>query len=170
MKRNILDENEIDKKEFSVAKSAKRKESFYLFVSGVIFGTGFLMLIINGYYHFKSIEFTLIGREDLIARLGFLSYVTGFIFYPTSIIFIEIVIWVFNKRKRNGMLRKSIYAILGLLIPGILFYGGSKLPFLFGSKEKWIVGILLIALAIFILKIKIITSPQPNSQNLPQTP
>lgn len=156
MDNNVLDEFEINKEEIRVDKTAKNNENFYFLISGIIFGIGYLMLIINGYYHFKSIEFIQIGRQDLIARLGFLSYANGIIFYPTSIILIGIIIWIINQRKRNGIRRKLIFAILGLIIPGILFYGKFKLDLLFGPKEKWIIGIVLIALSIFILKKKTI--------------
>ncbi len=147
-----MDENIYNK--IGIKKSSKQNEKIFYLAGGIIFGIGYLMLIINGYYHYKSVEFIQIGRQDLIARLGFLSFANGIIFYPTSIILITIIIWMINKRGLRGMLRKSLFAILGLVLPGIFFYSGLKLNILFGPKEKWIMGIALIAISILILKNK----------------
>ncbi|WP_109437042.1 hypothetical protein [Aquimarina sp. AU119] len=148
MDENILNEFSINK--YKDLKLIRRDENFYLFVSGIIFGFGYLMLLVNGYYHLKSIEFFQEERQDLLVRLGFLSYAIGMLFYPTSVILNGIILWLVNERKRNEIFRKLAFSILGLIIPGILFYGEFGLDILFGTKEKWIIGILLITLSIFI--------------------
>ncbi len=151
MENNVLDEFEINKNKNEIEKSSNQDKNLYIFFSGIAFGFGYLMVLINGYYHLKSIEFIQIGREDLIARLGYLAYSIGFIFYPTSIILTGIIIWIINKRRGKGMLIKLSFSVFGLIVPGILFYGDIGLDILFGPKEKWIIGVVLIILSAFIL-------------------
>ena len=84
--RDILDEDIIKNEEIEIPKVENRDENLFLFISSVIFGFGFLIVLVNGYYHFNYLRFNEIGRKDLIARLGFLSYIVGSLFYPVSII------------------------------------------------------------------------------------
>jgi hypothetical protein len=152
MEEKVLDNFEIDERKNDLENSSQQDdEHFYLFLSGIVFGFGYLMLLINGYYHLKYVEFIQIRRQDLIVRLGFLSYATGFLFYPTSIIVNGILVWIVNGRKRKGILRKISFSFLGLIVPGIVFYGKFGSDVLFGPKEKWMIGILLIAISIYIL-------------------
>ncbi|WP_420551961.1 hypothetical protein [Tenacibaculum aiptasiae] len=66
-------------------------QPYFFFLASAIFSFGFLIVLINGYYHYTYQEFISANRKDLIVRLGFLSYATGFIYYPTVIIPIALI-------------------------------------------------------------------------------
>ncbi len=138
-------------KEKTTIKSFLKYRDLDLILISMFFGFGYLMIIVNGYYHFKYLEFLRIGRKDLIVRLGFLSHTNGVLFYPTSIIWLAIIFWFKNNQKGKNLLKKLFMSLIGLLIPAILFYGNIELNILFGTKEKWIIGLILINVVIFIL-------------------
>lgn len=146
----ILDDQIENSKEKTKFESTRL--SFQLTSIAFIFGMGFLIFIINGYYHFNFIKFQINGRTDLIARLGFLAHITGFLFYPSSIIIYLFINSYFSKKWRENKISTILFSILGLLGPAILFYGEVFTKIFMGPKEKWILGLILIVISIFLMQ------------------
>lgn len=116
-----------------------------------LFSIGYLLLLINGYYHYKYLEFISIGRSDLVSRLGFIAHTTGFLLFPTVILPIIILTLISQKRKQQKSKENWLFSFLGISIVGVLFYTGLIDNLIYGSVEKWIVGIILIVLSIILV-------------------
>lgn len=130
----------------------KSKGLVKFLLSSVLFGFGYIIVLVNGYYYCKYYEFIQIGRKDLIVRLDFLSYAIGSIFYPSSLLVYSSLIWTFNRKNNSSIIKKVLLAILGLSLPGTLFY--LDLPvihILFGSEERIVYGIVIVIISIIML-------------------
>lgn len=124
------------------------RQAYFYFAASLIFSYGFLLVLINGYYHYNYLHFLDIGRKDLIARLGFLTYVNGFIFYPTVIIPI-IGLTLFSQRQQRIQLKFSwLYSLAATTVIGILLYTETIDGFLYRRMEYWVLGLLLMTFSI----------------------
>lgn len=149
-----------------VTKTYRKYVKLTLIIVGMLFGFGYLLLLVNGYYHVKYIKILELERRDLIVRLGFLSHTIGILLYPTAIVVLGGIIWLRNKYEIKIFMKELFSCCLGLSITGILYYGNIELGILFKLKEGWIVGIILICISIrVLLKRKIMVKQHENSNN-----
>lgn len=111
----------------------------------IIFSYSFILVLINGSYYFEQLRFIEIEREDLIARLSFLSKSFAFMLYPTMLIFCTIIILLFRSNYLKALNNKLIL-LSGPVLVGLLFYI-ELLPYrVWGTLES-----LIISLAVFII-------------------
>ncbi|MEO0789893.1 MAG: hypothetical protein AAFY36_14585 [Bacteroidota bacterium] len=150
-KENPLDEFELDGDQNERGVGLRKKG--YLVLAGVIFSMGYLALLVNGYYQIVYREFIGAGRHDLVVRLGFLSYSFGMLFYPTSLIALGALLFGKRSGRLKGFLEEYALISSGLIIVGLAFYSSASLDFLFGPKEKWFIGfVLLLGSSMWIIK------------------
>ncbi len=125
----------------------KNIQSYIYFLASVIFCYGFLLVLINGYYHYTYLEFLDMKRKDLIVRLGFLSYIFGSLYFPTVLVPIIFLTW--SSMKTQGLNGKSIwfYSLSAIFFVGLLFYTQKIEDFIYMEKESWFLGLVLIGLA-----------------------
>lgn len=123
-------------------------QPYIYFLASAVFCYGFLLVLINGYYHYTYLEFLDNGRKDLIVRLGFLAYATGYLYFPTVLVPIIVLTW-FSKRIQD-LKGKAIwlYSLSAVLVVGLLFYTSAIDSLIYGKKENWILGLILIGLTI----------------------
>lgn len=127
-------------------------------IASSIFCLGFIILIVDGYYHYNYYHFIEIDRKDLIARLGFLSWTTGFFSYPFIIIFIGLTSIILKRTGKQIVERQWLYLITPAIFIGLLFYTHSIDFILMKDTEFWKLGAILSVASIFtffvFLKIK----------------
>ncbi len=123
-------------------------QPYIYFVASTILCYGYLLVLVNGYYHYNYLEFLEIGRKDLIARLGFLAYTTGFVYYSMVLIPVCVLTWLSNRQRILKARAIWIHSVSAVLIIGLLFYLNIIDRLIYGTKENWILGLALIGLSI----------------------
>ncbi|MAN26610.1 MULTISPECIES: hypothetical protein [Mesonia] len=126
----------------------KRSFNLRIVLSGFLFSVGYLVTLINIYYQFKY-QLLIENRVDLIARLGFMSYTTGFIFYPCVLIPIGILSWSF-KNKFNSFKGNFFSSTIGVLILAVAFYTKLVGNLVFGNILSVVSGLVLIILSVIL--------------------
>jgi len=121
-------------------------QPYIYFIATIGFCLGYLLFVIDGYYHFKYIEFGYIGRKDLIARLGVLAHAIGFMFYPASLIFVAFMT-LKSTKSQNIKAPTWPFSLLGVILVGACFYTGRLDSILFIRMEYWLVGVVLMMVA-----------------------
>ena len=126
----------------------KRSFNLRIVLSSFLFSVGYLVTLINIYYQFKY-QLLIENRVDLIARLGFMSYTTGFIFYPCVLIPIGILSWSF-KNKFNSFKENFFSSTIGVLILAVVFYTKLIGNLVFGNILSVVSGLVLIILSVIL--------------------
>lgn len=122
-------------------------------LASTVFCIGFLILIVDGYYEYNYYHFIEIGRKDLIARLGFLSWATGFIYYPLVIIILLFTSLLLKRTKTNIIPKQWVYIISPAFLVGLLFYTHS-IDFMFLQNIGfWRIGLVLLVFPLLIYPI-----------------
>lgn len=138
-------------------------------LASTVFCIGFLISIVDGYYDYNYYHFIDIGRKDLIARLGFLSWSTGFIYYPFVIILILLTSLILKRTDKNIIEKQWLYLLATAILIGILFYTHSIDFILMEDTRFWKLGVILIGTSVLtyltLLKTKKRKSKNTNANN-----
>jgi len=114
----------------------------------ILFCFGFILVIINAYYLYNYQDLVEIKRQDLIARLPFMSNTTGFLFYPLVIIPLSIL--SFMIKKEIGSFKTAFFmSLIGVVIVGILFYSKLIGNLVYGDITSVLIGLFLIVVSSF---------------------
>lgn len=132
----------------------RHKGGYLIFIWAFLFSVGYTIILVNGYYQYYYYSYIESGRQDLTVRLFFLSYVFGFLYYPTVILPILLLNWL-TKNKFDIVSKLSwLYAILGVVICGLLFYSHVLDVLIYGFRHSWCFGLFLVAVSIYVLTSK----------------
>lgn len=124
------------------------KYKIFIGLASTVFCVGFLISLVNGYHDFNYHHFMEIGRKDLIARLGFLSWTAGFIYYPSVIIILLITSAILKRTGKNIIESQWIYLVTPAFLIGLLFYTHSIDFIIMGGKRYWTLGLIVMILGV----------------------
>lgn len=124
------------------------KAKTLLLLASSVFCLGFLITIVDGYYEYNYYHFIDIGRKDLIARLGFLSWATGFLYYPTILVLLLLISWILKWTKKNLIRKQWVYILAPAILTGVLFYTHSVDFLLMEDIRYWRIGLTMMVIAI----------------------
>jgi hypothetical protein len=117
-------------------------------LASTVFCIGFLISIVGGYYECNYNHFIDIGRADLIARLGFLSWTTGFLYYPLVIIVNLLTSFILKRTNKNIVKKQWIYLLAPAFLIGLLFYTHSIDFIVMEDIRFWRMGLILIGTSV----------------------
>jgi uncharacterized membrane protein YgdD (TMEM256/DUF423 family) len=129
-------------------------------IASTVFCVGFLMSIVDGYYEYYYYHFIEIGRKDLIARLGFLSWTTGLIYYPLVIVILLLTSYLLERNEAHILRKQWIHLTVPALLVGILFYSHSIDIIIMKDMRFWRIGLSLMGLSILTYWILLRTGPE----------
>jgi len=127
----------------------KGNQKWVYFIASLLFSIGVVLILVNGYYDYQHSVLIIANRKDLIPRLSFLSYLNGFIFFPFTIIPVLLLTYFTNKGPTFKQKHIWIYASIGFMLIGIVFYTKVFNNQIDLVHRNWEIGIALIVIALF---------------------